>query len=116
MTQLPTACLLRIFLSETARIDGELAYEAIVREAMRLKLAGATVLRGVLGFGASSKVHSARLLSLSDDLPVVVEIVDQRDNIDRLIPFLQTHAGSGLVTLEKVEVITDLINGSRKDA
>lgn len=99
------ACLLRIFLSETARVDGHVAHEAIVREALRLKLAGATVLRGVLGFGKSAHLHSARLLSLSDDLPVVVEIVDSRENIERILPFVRQRVGGGLVTLEKAEVV-----------
>ena len=99
------ACLLRIFLSETARVDGHVAHEAIVLEALRLKLAGATVLRGVLGFGKSAHLHSAHLLSLSDDLPVIVEIVDSRENIDRILPFVSQHVSSGLVTLEKAEVV-----------
>lgn len=99
------ACLMRIFLSETARVDGHVAYEAIVREALRLKLSGATVHRGILGFGKGAHLHSAHLLSLSDDLPVVVEIVDSRANIERILPFVRTRVSGGLVTLEKAEIV-----------
>lgn len=110
------ACLLRIFLSETSRVDGRLAHEAIVYEALRLKLAGATVLRGVLGFGASAHLHSAQVLSLSDSLPLVVEIVDRQENIDRLLPFIEKNVTTGLVTMEKARIIGHRGLTSRKDS
>ncbi len=99
------AVLLRVFLGESDRDKGRPLYERIVLKARELNLAGATVLRGVLGFGADSRLHSAKLLALSADLPVVVEIVDARANIDKLLPFIDEHVTEGLVTMEKVQVI-----------
>ena len=97
--------LLRVFVGESDRIDGRPVYEAIVLKARELKLAGATVLHAVMGFGANSRMHSARLLSLSEDLPVVVEIVDSRENLDLLLPYIEEVVQEGLVTLERAEVI-----------
>jgi PII-like signaling protein len=103
------AQLLRIFIGEAARHEGKPLYEAIVLKARETQLAGATVLRGGLGYGHSSQIHSAKILQLSDDLPLVIEIVDSPDKIQAFLPILNelmTEAGgSGLVTLENVQVL-----------
>ncbi len=97
--------LLRVFVGESDRHDGMPAYEAIVCKAKELHLAGATVLRGMMGFGAHSRMHTAKILRLSEDLPVVVEIVDEREKIDELLPFLDEVLTEGMVTLERVDII-----------
>ncbi len=97
--------LLRIFIGESDRFDGKALYEAIVLKARELHLAGATVLHGVMGFGASSRLHSAKVLAISSGLPVVVEIVDGKDKIDAFLPHVDEMIGDGLVTLEPVQVI-----------
>jgi uncharacterized protein len=99
------AVLLRIFIGEDERFDGKPLYEAIVLKARELQLGGATVLRGPLGFGKSSHLHSAKILRLSEDLPMVIEIVDSQEKIDAFIPVLDKMMGSGLVTVEKVQVL-----------
>jgi uncharacterized protein len=99
------ATLLRIYLGEGERCHGRPAYEAIVMKAREQHLAGATVLRGPLGFGHSSRLHTAKILRLSEDLPLVIEIVDSDDKIEAFLPVLGEMVGSGLVTLEKVRVI-----------
>ncbi len=99
------AVLLRIFIGESDKIKGRPLYEAIVKEARRLEMAGATVLKGVLGFGADSRMHSAKLLTISEDLPVVIEIIDRGDKIDKLMPFVDKHVVEGLVTRETVHII-----------
>jgi uncharacterized protein len=98
--------LLRIFIGESDKHHGRSLYEVIVETARRRGLAGATVLRGTLGFGANSRIHTAKILRLSEDLPMVVEIVDQPDRIAEFLPELDKLIGEGLVTLEKVRVIT----------
>ena len=98
-------CLLRIFIGENDRWHGVPLYEAIVRKARELHMAGATVLRGPLGFGAHSRMHSAKVLRLSQDLPIVIEIVDAREKIDALLPSIDEMVEEGLVTMEKVRVI-----------
>ena len=104
--QLPKdAVLLRIFLAEQDKFGRQPLYEAIVFKAREMHLAGATVLRGPLGFGRSSRVHSAKILRLSEDLPIVVEIVDTKEKVDAFLPVLDPMMGSGLVTLEKVQVL-----------
>ncbi|MBU1075697.1 MAG: DUF190 domain-containing protein [Spirochaetes bacterium] len=100
------ASLLRIFLNEKNTFKGKPLYEQIVLQANELKLAGATVLRGILGFGAGHHLHSAKILTLSEDMPVVVEIVDSEENINKLLPFLKKEASEGIVTLEKVKVFS----------
>lgn len=105
MTLPQEATLLRIFLGERDRYGGRPLYEAIVAKARELKLAGATVLRGPMGYGRNAHIHRANLLDISEDLPVIVEIVESEANLDRLLPELQGMMGSGLVTLEKVKVI-----------
>jgi PII-like signaling protein len=97
--------LLRIFIGESDKHRGRPLYEVIVEEARRKGLAGATVLRGTLGFGANSRIHTARILRLSEDLPMVVEIVDKPDRIADFLPHLDGMIGEGLVTLERVRVI-----------
>jgi len=100
------AVLLRVFVSETDKHEGKPLYEQIVLQARQLNLAGATVLRGIMGYGASSRLHSAKLLRLSEDMPVVVEIVDTEENLGKLMPFIDQAVADGLVTMEKVQVIT----------
>lgn len=97
--------LLRVFLGESDRWQGKPLYEAIVLKARELHLAGATVLRGPMGFGAKSRLHTAKILRLSEDLPMVIEIVDSREKIDELLVHLDDMVQEGLVTLEKVQVI-----------
>ena len=99
------AMLLRIFIGEDDRADGRPLYEAIVTTARQMQLAGATVLRGPMGFGRSSRLHTAKILRLSEDLPVVVEIVDAEERIKALLAAIEPMIGSGLVTLEKVQVL-----------
>jgi PII-like signaling protein len=104
--QLPEdAMLLRIFIGESDRWQHRPLYEAIVLKARELGLAGATVLRGPMGFGAASHIHTAKILRLSLDLPMVIEIVDTEDKVKSLLPFLDQVMGGGLVTLEKIKVI-----------
>jgi PII-like signaling protein len=104
--QLPKDCvLLRIFVGESERSGHAPLYEAVVMKARELGMAGATVLRGPLGYGHSSHIHSAKILRLSEDLPMVIEIVDTPDKIDAFLPVLDGMIGSGLVTLEKVQVL-----------
>ena len=104
--QLPEdALLLRVFIGESDHYKGKPLYEQIVLKARGLNLAGATVLRGVMGFGADSRIHTAKLLELSVDLPMVIEIVDTEENIKKLMPFLDETVTEGLVTLENMRVI-----------
>jgi len=97
--------LLRIFIGENDRADGRPLYEVIVLKARERQLAGATVTRGVLGFGRSSRLHTAKILTLSDDLPMVVEIVDSEQHIREFLSEIEGLLGSSLVTLEKAEVV-----------
>jgi len=99
------ATLLRIFLGESDRWKHQPLYEAIVLKAREMHLAGATVLRGPMGFGKSSRLHTAKILRLSMDLPVVIEIVDAEEKIQSFLPALDEMMKGGLVTLEKVRVI-----------
>ena len=99
------AMLLRIFLGESDEFDGRPLYEVLVLRARELHLAGATVLRGSMGFGHSSRLHTAKILRLSEDLPLVIEIVDSEDKIREFLPVMENMMQSGLVTLEKVQVL-----------
>jgi PII-like signaling protein len=99
------AVLLRVFLGEQDKFHGRPVYECIVLKAREMHLAGATVLRGPMGFGHSSRLHTAKILRLSEDLPLVIEIVDAEDKINAFLPELDTMMGSGLVTMEKVKVL-----------
>lgn len=97
--------LLRIFIGEADKWHGRPLYEAIVMKAREIGMAGATVLRGPLGFGAKSHLHSASILRLSEDLPMVIEMVDSRERIEQLLPHIDEMVQEGLVTLEAVQVI-----------
>jgi hypothetical protein len=97
--------LLRVFIGESDKWHGQPLYEAIVLKARELHLAGATVLRGPMGFGANSRLHTAKILRLSEDLPMVIEIVDAKEKIDELLSHIDEMVTEGLVTLEKVQVI-----------
>ena len=99
------AMLLRIFIGEDDKYERHPLYEAIVLKAREQHLAGATILRGPMGFGHSSRLHTAKILRLSEDLPIVIEIVDSEDKIRGFLPELEKMMGSGLVTLEKVQVL-----------
>ncbi len=99
------ATLLRIFLGESDRWEHKPLYEAIVLKAREAGLAGATVLRGPMGYGKSSRLHTAKILRLSMDLPLVIEIVDSEEKIQAFLPTLDSMMIGGLVTLEKVKVI-----------
>jgi PII-like signaling protein len=99
------AVLLRIFIGESDKWEHKPLYEAIVLKARELHLAGATVLRGPMGFGKSSHVHTSKILRLSMDLPLVIEIVDAEEKINAFLPVLDQMIGGGLVTLEKVKVV-----------
>lgn len=97
--------LLRIFVGESDRWGGLPLYEAIVQQARKHGLAGATVFRGCEGFGAHSRIHTSRILRLSEDLPIVIEIVDSEDKIQAFLPVLDEMVAEGLVTVEKATVI-----------
>jgi uncharacterized protein len=99
------ATLLRIIIGESDRHHHHPLYEAIVLKARESHLAGATVMRGVMGFGKSSRLHTAKILRLSMDLPVVIEIVDSEENIRAFLPALDGLLGGGIVTMEKVQVV-----------
>lgn len=99
------AVLLRVFLGENDRFEHKPLYEAIVLKARELHMAGATVLRGPMGFGPSSRLHTTKILRLSEDLPLVIEMVDSEEKINAFLPVLDSMMGSGLVTLEKVTVL-----------
>ncbi len=103
--------LLRIFIGESDRWHGKPLYEAIVLKARELHLAGATVLRGPMGFGAHSRMHTAKVLRLSQDLPIVIEIVDALEKIESLLEHVDEMVAEGLVTVEKVRVIKYRANG-----
>jgi PII-like signaling protein len=103
--------LLRVFIGESDKWQGKPLYEAIVLKARELHLAGATVLRGPMGFGAHSRLHTAKILRLSEDLPIVIEIVDSEEKINGLMPFIDQAVQEGLVTLEPVRVIKYRANG-----
>ena len=104
--------LLRVFIGESDRYKGKPLYQAIVEKAREMGLSGATVFKGMLGFGAHSKIHTAKILRLSEDLPVVIEIVDTDENIERLMPFLDGVIGEGLITKEVADVIFYRPDGS----
>ena len=98
--------LLRLFIGESDTWHGKPLYQAMVERVRREGLAGATVLRGIEGFGADSHLHTSRILRLSEDLPVVIEIVDTPEQIDRVVPILDEMVGEGLLTLERVQIVS----------
>ncbi len=99
------ATLLRIFIGEDDRHGHQPLYQAIVLKAREMHLAGATVLRGPVGYGHSSRLHTTKILRLSEDLPIIVEIVDSEDRITEFLPLLDAMMTSGLITLERVQVL-----------
>ncbi len=105
MKESKTGYLLRILIGEDDRHKGRPLYEQIVLKARELKLSGATVFRGIMGFGADSLIHTAKILQLSEDMPIVIEIVDTEQNINKILPFLDKTVEGGLVTLEKATII-----------
>jgi PII-like signaling protein len=100
------AKLLRIFIGESDRHGHRPLYEVVVEEARKRGMAGATVTRGLMGFGKNSRIHTAKILRLSEDLPIVIEIVDTPERIDAFLPELDAMIDDGLVTLEKIQVVT----------
>ncbi len=97
--------LLRVFIGESDKWEGKPLYEALVLKAREMGLAGATMLRGLMGYGAASRVHTAKILRLSEDLPIIVEIVDNQEKIASFLPVIDEMIQEGLVTLERVQVI-----------
>lgn len=100
-----TAKRLRIYIGEHDRYQGKALYQVLVEKAKELDLAGATVFRGLMGYGANSRIHTAKIVDLSSDLPILVEIVDSEEYIEQFLPFLDTVVQEGLVTLDDIEVI-----------
>jgi PII-like signaling protein len=97
--------LLRIFIGESDHFNGRALYEHIVYTARELHIGGATVIRGIMGYGANSKIHTAKILRLSEDLPIIIEIVDDEENVKKLFPLLDECVENGIVTIEKVKII-----------
>lgn len=97
--------LLRIFIGETDSYKGRVLYEQIVLKAKELHLAAVTVTRGIMGYGADNEIHTAKILRLSDDLPIIIEIIDSEENLNKILPYLDEMIGEGFVTMEKVKII-----------
>jgi PII-like signaling protein len=96
---------LRIYIGEMDRCDGRPVYQILVEKAKELDMAGATVFRGLMGYGANSRIHTAKITDLSSDLPMLVEIIDSKEYVDKLVPYLDDILKEGLVTIDDVEVI-----------
>ncbi len=105
MKTLEEGQLLRIFIGESDSWEGKPLYEAIILKARERGIAGATMLRGLMGYGAASQIHTARILRLSEDLPIIVEIIDSAENISALLPEIELMVTEGLITLEKVRML-----------
>jgi PII-like signaling protein len=106
MKKLPeNGLLLRILIGEDDLYKGKPLYEQIVLKARELHIAGATVFRGIMGFGADSMIHSSKILQLSEDMPIIIEIIDIEENINKIIPFLEETVKGGLITIEKAKII-----------
>jgi PII-like signaling protein len=97
--------LLRIFIGESDSFKGKPLYEQIVLKARELNLAGATVIHGTMGFGAGSRIHTSKIVRLSEDLPIIVELVDTEEKLNSLMPFLDETVEEGLITMERVKVV-----------
>jgi PII-like signaling protein len=97
--------LLRIFIGESDQWEGKPLYEALIYKAREAGLAGATMIRGLMGYGAASRIHTAKILRLSEDLPVIVEIIDSPEKIAAFLPVIDVMIQEGLVTLEKIQVV-----------
>jgi uncharacterized protein len=106
--------LLRVYIGESDRWHGKPLYEAIVLKAREMGMAGATVLRGMMGFGADSRLHTAKVLRLSEDLPIVIEIADKPEKIEAFLPELDVMVAEGIITLEKVHVLAYRHNGGNR--
>ena len=106
--------LIRIFIGESDKWQGKPLYEAIILRAREFGIAGATMLRGLMGYGAASRIHTAKILRLSEDLPIVVEIVDGEEKIAGFLPLVQEMVQDGLITLENVRVLQYRSSGSGK--
>lgn len=106
---------LRIYLCEQDRFGGKSIYQQIVHEAKRLNLAGATVFRGVMGYGRNSRIHTAKIVDLSCDLPIVIEIIDSQEYVNKLLPYLDEHMKEGIITIEDVEIIKYDTKPSNRD-
>ena len=100
-----SGCLVRIYVGERDKWHGKPLFEALLAKALELDLAGITVFRGLMGFGAKRHMHTAKLLALSEDLPITIEIVDKREKVDTLLPYLDVMVSGGHVVLQPVEVI-----------
>jgi uncharacterized protein len=109
------AMIARIYVGEADRHDGKPLYQAIVELLRDRKMAGATVLRGIEGFGANSHLHTTRILRLSEDLPIVIEVVDQEDRLRAILPEVDDMVGDGLITLERLEVVAYRAKGPAGD-
>lgn len=107
------ACLLRVFIGESDKLGSRPLYEAIVERARQEGLAGATVLRGFLGYGANSVIHTSKILRLSEDLPVVVEIVDSEEKVERFLSIIDPMIKEGMVTMEAARVMVYRHNGGK---
>ena len=105
MKQLEGWMMLKVFIGESDKCEGKPLYEHIVLKARELKLAGATVVSGIMGFGTDSHMHTAKVLRLSENLPVIIEMVDMEENLNKIMPFLDEKVKEGLVTLEKIKVL-----------
>ncbi|MDH5721628.1 MAG: DUF190 domain-containing protein [Spirochaetia bacterium] len=105
MEKRKNAKLLRVYVSETDKIDRKPLYEEIALKAKELKLAGATVFRGIMGFGRHSEIHSAKILSISEKLPMVIEIIDVEENINKLLDFLAENLKEGLAVIDDIKII-----------
>lgn len=110
------ALLVRIYIGEADHIGGKPSYQAIVELLRERGLAGATVLRGIEGFGANAHLHTTRLLRLSEDLPILIEVVEEEARLRAVLPEVDALVGDGLITLEKVEVLAYRGTGPRSDA
>ena len=97
--------LLRIFIGESDSFKGKPLYEQIVLKARELNLAGATVIHGTMGFGAGSRIHTSKIVRLSEDLPIIVELVDTEEKLNSLMPFLDETVEEGLITMERVKIV-----------
>jgi PII-like signaling protein len=107
--------LLRLFIGESDTWHGKPLYQAIVERVRAEGIAGATVVRGIEGFGADSRIHTSRILRLSEDLPVVIEIVDTAERIEQIVPLLDEMVGEGLMTLERVQIVAYRSSADRRD-
>jgi uncharacterized protein len=109
-----TAKRLRIYIGEADRWNGKSLYHAVVLKAKELDMAGATVFRGLMGYGANSRIHTARIVDLSSDLPILIEIVDSEEYIAKLLPYLDEMVNEGMVTIDDIEIIKYDANPSKR--